>query len=466
VPTENQEPKGSSPTLLYGLSVAPAQFLFVLTGVYFVKFGTDVLLVAPSSLALLYGLSRLWDAISDPMAGFLSDRTRAAFGRRRTWILGSTVPMALTALMVWHPPEALTGTPLLIWLGLALFAFSTAYTAFEVPHNALGAELSDRSDVRARLFGMRAWMMVAGTYAALTLGIGAIRTAQSPRESATWLIAGIGFLYVLSVVLTIGRLKERPEFAGLGGRSPIRAYRDLLANQHARTILTVIFCEYVGTGGATVLIAYLYQYVLHAENLTEVAFVVMGIAQVLSVPLWVRLARRMEKARIWQGAMALAAVGCLLQFGVGVFGGSALLFVGVSFLYAFGASATHVLGSAILADVIDSDELKTGERKEGVYFASWHFTRKAMQGSMIVVAGLALEASGFVPNAVQSRTTSLTILGLATLAPTIGYALGALLLLRYRLKGERLAELREALDQRRARDRAESGAGLEPGTGP
>ena len=197
------------------------------------------------------------------------------------------------------------------------------------------------------------------------------------------------------------------------------------------------------------MIAYLYDYVLHAAHLTELAFVVMGVAQLLGVPLWVRMMRRLDKARVWQLAMTVAATGCLLQFAVGL-QGSAVPFVIVSFLYAFGASATVAVGPVLMADVVDSDELATGERKEGVYFAGWHFTRKSMQGLMLVVAGVALEVSGFVPNALQSEATRWTILLLATLAPAIGYAAGALLLTRFRLRGDALADQQRRLAERRA----------------
>jgi GPH family glycoside/pentoside/hexuronide:cation symporter len=147
----------------YALPVAPATFLFVLTIVYFIKFGTDVLLVSPGAIATIFGLSRIWDAVSDPVAGFLSDGTRLAFGRRRSWILGSALPMALTALMVWSPPQGLEGMGLVVWLAIGIFGFSTASTAFEVPHNALGADLSDTAEMRGLLPERATWGLFVRT---------------------------------------------------------------------------------------------------------------------------------------------------------------------------------------------------------------------------------------------------------------------------------------------------------------
>ncbi len=433
----------------YSLPAAPVTFLFVLTFVYFVKFSTDVLLVAPGAIALVFGLSRIWDAVSDPMAGFLSDRTRLRFGRRRSWVLASALPIALATVMLWSPPRELDGSLLIVWLAIGLFAFSTAYTIFEVPHLALGAELSERPQTRSLLYGARTWSYVIGSNLALTLGIVTIRTAEDPRAAATGLTAIVGLVTVACIAFGVLRVRERSNDAERGAKSPLSAFRDVSRNRHARLLLLVVFTEYLGSGGAVVMITYLFDYVLDAANYTELNFVSIGVAQVAAIPFWVALCRRMQKKHVWQIAMFVAAIGCALQF---VFGlrGSSLAFVFASFLFGWGASATHAVGSALLADVVDSDELETGERKAGTYFASWHFTRKAVQGVMLVVAGLALQLSGFRPNVAQSELTRMTILLLATLAPALGYLAAFLLLGRFRLTGDVYERVRTALASRAA----------------
>lgn len=431
----------------YALPVAPATFLFALTLVYFIKFGTDVLLVSPGALATIFGLSRIWDAISDPVAGFLSDGTRLAFGRRRTWILGSAVPMALTALMVWSPPQGLEGMGLVVWLGVGIFGFSTAYTAFEVPHNAFGAELSTTAEMRGLLFGARSWLFSLGSYSSLTLGIAAIRTAEEPRVAATWLVGGVGLLAITVIAAGVLRLKERPDYAHRGGRSPFGAYRDVLRNRHARVVLLVVFIEYLGAGGTVVMIPYVFDYVLDAANWTEVTFLAMGVATLGSVPVWVALTRRMDRKHVWRIAMLCSALGCAMQLAAGL-QGSALWFVIASFALGFGGSANNVLGAPTLADVVDYDELETGERKEGTYFATWHFTRKSMQGLMLMIAGVALEWSGYQPNVPQNDLVNMTILGVAAALPCVGYLLAFVIFSRYELTVPVHAEIRAELDRR------------------
>lgn len=86
--------------LLYSLPAAGVHYTFMLVGIYLLKFSTDVLLIGPGLMGFLFGASRIWDAVSDPVAGHWSDRTRARLGRRRSWLLASVVPIAAAYWMV------------------------------------------------------------------------------------------------------------------------------------------------------------------------------------------------------------------------------------------------------------------------------------------------------------------------------------------------------------------------------
>ena len=127
----------------------------MLVMVMYMNFATDVLLVAPATIGAIFFASKLWDAVSDPLVGFLSDRTKLRFGRRRSWMLASSIPVAGFSIMLWAPPMGLSETQLVLWIGVAIFGFYTAYTAFYVPHLALGAELSFEVRDRNRVYGSR-----------------------------------------------------------------------------------------------------------------------------------------------------------------------------------------------------------------------------------------------------------------------------------------------------------------------
>ena len=186
--------------VLFGAPLVGAYFAMVLFIAYITKYATDVLLIAPAAVGAVFMLGRLWDAVSDPIVGYWSDRTKLGFGRRRPWMLGSALPIAVFFFMVWNPPTQLQGLPLVLWLGVAIFGLNGALTMFFVPHLALGAELSDDTHVRTRVFAVRQWVATIGTTLALVLGISALAGSDDPRATAFWLSVGIGVFCLATIV--------------------------------------------------------------------------------------------------------------------------------------------------------------------------------------------------------------------------------------------------------------------------
>ena len=158
-------------------------FMMMPFSIWLMKFSTDVLLIAPGIFGTLFMIGRIWDAISDPVVGFLSDRSTAARGRRRAWMYASAIPVGLTTAMLWSPPFMLEGMALVVWMGSALLLYETAATCFFVPYGALGMELTSNYHERTRLFGYRHVIAAVGSM----VGLGAVylmRTASDPRTAA------------------------------------------------------------------------------------------------------------------------------------------------------------------------------------------------------------------------------------------------------------------------------------------
>ena len=157
-----------------GACVGP-NLLYFLALVMYLYFATVKLGVSPGAVGTIFLISKTWDAVSDPMAGFLSDRTRSRLGRRRSWLLASSIPLAVFSVMMWSPPTQLEGRLLEVWIGVAVLGFYTAFTAFEVPHMALGAELTLDRVERNRIFGVRQFSRVAVMLVAYTGGVYVVR---------------------------------------------------------------------------------------------------------------------------------------------------------------------------------------------------------------------------------------------------------------------------------------------------
>ena len=108
------------PTLGVGL-------MFFLVSLYLMIFATDVLLLSPAAMGTIFGMSRIWDAVSDPITGFLSDRTTSRLGRRRPWLLASIPAIAISFAFMWNPPAGWSTTALTIWMAFAVIGLRYVY---------------------------------------------------------------------------------------------------------------------------------------------------------------------------------------------------------------------------------------------------------------------------------------------------------------------------------------------------
>lgn len=427
-------------------------FVFFLVTLYLLKFSTDALLVPPALMGLLIAFSKLWDAVSDPLAGHLSDRTRSRFGRRRSWLLASVPVLAAGNLMVWSPPQGLEGTLLAAWMGVGLLAFYTATTMSSVPHESLAAELSTGHHERTRIFGVKHGIGMAGAL----LAVGALQVLgelheQGRIEEERRVAAGIALAAVLVTgaltVWAVATVRERPEYQGRGGVKLVPAFGDVLANPHARLLLLVFFIENFGTATLGVLTPYVMEYVLGMGDRIGYFIGLYFVPALLFIPLWIRLSYRVGKKRLWLFSMAMLTFAFSGLFFVRP--GDAPLVYLLGFLAGLGGGCGQVVGPSIQADVIDWDEYRTGERKEGLYFAVWNTVRKAAHGLTAAVTGLALWLFGYVPNAEQTEVAKLGMRLLFGLVPGISFAVGTILFLRFGLNQEEHAGIRRVLEARR-----------------
>ncbi len=434
--------------IVYALPAGLVGMMYTILVVAYAKYTTDVLLVSGLAGGLIMGAAKIWDAFSDPMAGFLSDRTRARLGRRKSWILASAVPLGVFFAMLWAPPLALDGAAKLLWLATGIFGFYTLYTAFEVPHAALGAELSFDSNTRNRLFGARQLAKTAiGLMLASYLGGRILESDGSERAAALEISAVMGALVIASIALAVWRLPAEPaEHVGRGARSPLQAVRDVWGNRHARLLLLVLFVEAFGMGGIGVLVPYVVEYVMLRPDLMVEMLAVYVVAGIAGIPVWVILARRVEKRRLWMFAMGQACVG----FGSLAFLGPDAwpLMVFSSVVAGSAQSCGNVLGMALKAEVIDWDEHRTGERKEGSYFAAWAFVSKLAQGLMYGLVLIVLDSVGYVPNAAQSPTVRGWMIFLMGGLPVVGYVTGMLVFRRFDFSEADHRRIRAEIDAR------------------
>ena len=429
----------------YVLPTLGVGFMFLLVNLYLMSFATDVLLIAPAAMGAIFGLSRLWDAVSDPVAGYLSDRTQTRFGRRRPWLVASIVPIGLAYVLVWSPPASLSGSTLVAWMAVGVLGFYSAMTIFIVPHTALGAELTNDTHDRTRIFGLRHIGWTLGSLLAVG-GLYRLTTSEAPRQAAFELAIVVAVVTGGSLLYAAARLRERPEYQGRGGAKPLAAMRDVWANPHARLLLVVYLVESLGGATIAILTPYVGKYVLKTPEQTSFYILVYMVASIAFVPIWLPLARRFGKKPLWVTSMLLTSVG----FG-GMFfltEGATTLMYSMAALAGFAAGCGAMVAPSIQADVIDYDEYLTGERKEGAYFAAWNFVFKSATGITLMLTGFVLQFAGFVPNQEQAESAEFAIRSLYSLFPLTCYLIGTGVFLRFGLDEAEHLRIRRVLDER------------------
>ena len=422
-------------TIAYGMPGLGAGYMYLLMSLYVMKFSTDVLLIAPAVMGVIFSISRIWDAVSDPIAGYLSDRTTFKFGRRRTWMLLSFIPISFGFLAVFSPPESLQGQSLDLWMMVAILSFYSAITLFNVPHMALGAELSEDYHERTRLFGVRHIGFTLGSILSLVSMSLLISEENSPTGDVRELAGNLAFLAVaamsLMIFFSVSRLKENPEFQNRVNKNPFKAFRDVWVNPHAKILIIVLFIENLGGAVIGVLTLYVTQYIVEAPAWAPLIIFAYMLPSALSVPLWIPLSKRFGKIRLWVFSLALTGISFggifIIPFLDSVTDRLIVMFIGAT-LGGMAAGCGGAIGPSVKGDVIDYDEYLTGERKEGSYFAALNFVFKSATGIMLLVTGFVLQFSGFIPNQPQTMEVKIALISLYGLVPLVFYSLGAYLL--------------------------------------
>jgi len=407
-------------------------------------FYADVVKLAPKLVGRGLLIGNLWDAVTDPTMGHFSDRTRTTMGRRRPYLLAAAVPLGLAFFMMWTP---IAPNHLFANFVIAHMAVFTMMTMFLVPYNSLAAELSPDYDERTRIQGYRESAHIVG----LVIG-GLFLTFAARFSSARTGYSVVGAIYgavmTVGVLVTFFGVREDPGFQRrpqTGGREGIKL---VASNRHFLWLLATFVFANIGNLIPSNMVPFALKYWIKVdEEYSSLLLVVYLVVAICAVPLWVRLSSRIGKkwayfvALIWS-AVSLAAIFFL---GPGALIPTAIIFGVAGAAY----GALWILSFSILADIIDYDELKSGERREGIYFGIWTFMQKvtvagASAGMLEVMARI-----GYVPDKEQAVQTILGMRVLMALVPAAMYLIAAIILLRFPFTREVHHEIQNALRQKR-----------------
>jgi GPH family glycoside/pentoside/hexuronide:cation symporter len=427
-------------------SLFSAAMLLVIA-VYMSKFYVDVVLVPAGILALIIAAGRAFDAITDPVMGYVTDHTRSRWGRRKPWIFVGIFGNALTYYLMFAPPASLAGAGAIAWYAVMFVLNFVFYAMSFVPRQALSVELTLDTSQRHKLYGMSAAFIAAGTVLgaimpALLQGGGIRDPRAQMRIQAGILVAG----YLALNLALLYFIRERPEFIGRGEVPFVPGVRRALRNRPFRVMFTSHVITAIPQAIPAALMPFFVHYVLKLDvvkwtGIYTMTYLASGF---LCVPIWVAIARRRGKLAVWMIASFIAVTGYLAFFFVGPGDGARMIFIE---LYVGSQSAAwFFLFGSMHADVVDYDELQTGKRREAQFSSLLSVVPKfaLIPGAAIPLA--ILGAVGYHPNSLnQPESVTLTLRLLFAVLPPALNIIGFSIMLWYPLTEAKHREIRAAI---------------------
>ena len=441
------------------ISYGAGDFGFALTdtviGVLFAIFLTDVVGLAPALAAAAIFIGRTWDYINDPVIGFISDRTRSRWGRRRPFLIIGFIPFAIGFAMMWVIPPIQNQVWLAIYYGVAFFFFDTCATFVYMPYFALTPELTEDYDERTNLTSYRMFFSLIGQLIAFTAPL-AIIGAMIPENAlrVTWTGVLIGLAAALPLVLVFFGTRERPEHLEQDQPTIKESVKAAFTNRPFIFAVGVFLFTNTAFSIIQSILLYFLKYHMHLEAQSDLIMGVVFISALLSLPFWVWASRHWDKRIAYVIGMVFFSSVMITMISLDASWSLTIIYI-LATLAGIGVGAMDVLPWAIIPDAIEYDELKSGQRHEGMFYSFVTLIGKIDGSIAVPLILLVMGWSGFQPNAtVQPASAILSIRLMTGLVPSIFLCLGILFALFYPLDRTRHAELRREIAERKAREAA------------
>lgn len=439
------------PTLVkagWGVGAFGSLGMLWMVNVFLMFFLINHLGMTPALAGIILFITRIYDVISDPLIGHLSDNSRSRWGRRRPWMFVGAFVSGIGAIFVFNVPNFHAENATAFYELLVLLIYFTGFTLFYVPFMAMPAEMTDDYNERTSIMSYRvaysfaAGIVIAAGMPALIAWLGGDRAAYETSA----IIAGL--LITMSMLMTVLFTRNARELPRV--RSDHYSTREyltsMLRNRPFLSLAALKFIVFLSAGISGSASLFFMTYVMERGEL-GLAFLTFttNIAGLCVLPLWIKFSYGRDKRWFWLAAM-LGTAALLTSW---MFAGPAesnLVFGIRAFLLgAFGAGGL-VMGFSILPDTIEYDRITTGLDRAGLYTGMLGFIEKNAAAVGPLITGFVFSAMGVVRSTTgkvdQPDSAITAIIASQSWIPAGLLLVGAMLLLTYRLSAEQLATLR------------------------
>jgi len=406
--------------------------------------------VKASLMGLALALPRIVDGVLDPVLGSLSDNTHSRWGRRRPYILVGAIGMGVCFALMWTPNRTWGEMGLFTWFTVFSILYFVFFTIWNIPWTALGYEITPDVKERNSVQAFRSWFSTGAAFLLPAIMPLAIYFGKSnavegvPHEVQGVVLVGLiaGGVMILSAIPAAIFIKERPEFSSLPRVPFIASAKATLKN---RSFLWLCLYAALFCGGVLVVSPMSYYlnvfYVYKGLPLQEakeasshVMFwggIVGAASNLVAVPLIAMCANRFGKKATLLGGIVLVAVGQFLKWNCWSPEHPSLQ-IWLSVLIYPGLILTWTIVPSMIADLCDIDELENGERREGMYSATFGLILKVGVTIAMALSGWLITASGIIDtDESQTLESIMNLRVLFAVLPSVLTLLGGVFILKY-----------------------------------
>lgn len=439
----------------FGTSVISSTYAALLPIFY-----QDYLGLSSRWIGIASAIYAVWNAINDPLFGFITDNTRSKLGRRIPYMRFTAPFLALTFILVWFAPAGAGEITQFWWMLVTMLLYDTAYTIIGLVHGALMPELSE-SDVERNELSISSSIfgLVGYVFGFLLPDLFRPRPGNmnSSMLNLQLSMVAVGIVGAFLIILTTFKVKERREFALVDRKLKFwESLKYTLSNKSFWVFVSMNFLATFMNSISTGAIFYLADYVTRTSTIILMVYLFVPLG--LGIPLANLVVRKIGVVK--------AQIIYLLITGVGLaaiaLAPQNLIFLSLV-VAGLGLSGQQSITYNILGLVIDDDEIRTGTRREGSYYGANALLTKPAQSLALFLTAFILEQSGFITRAMnngeiflnQPESALFGIRSIVGLIPGIAMILGAVIMFFFPIKGDRLVELKEKIMAMHAEKKAE-----------
>lgn len=422
---------------MYGLSGLGISIFFGMPMIYLVIYYTDVFGISPAAVSILFLVSRIWDAINDPIMGTLVDKTKTRWGKCRPYMIFGPILLMIGFVAVFSGPTDLGNTGKLIYAYITYIFFGMMYTMVDIPANALISSMTQNSKERTSITTLRRILCNVGILIGAAGVIPLVGILGKGDQAKGYMLTTIilGAIGTISIVLSGLTAKERV----VKTKNETYAFKDMIKVLKMNTPLLIISSVFMVNQLATTIksaaTAYYFSYNIGKPDLIAVASGISLIATIvgtMAIPLLVKFFGK-KKTIIY--ALVGIAVSSLALFFISYESITLIIvqFVVNSFVSGFGLALPFIM----VIDTVEYGEWKTGIRSEGLVFSTLTFGTKVGTAVGGAALGFILSFTGYVPNAVQSKEALNGILVCIAGIPIVVAVIG-IWLMKYYVLDEKL----------------------------